>query len=120
MNLGCTKNTDPCGRTAVNGPGGREFNPPNGSFFGGGATDPNHPNFCRWEGQITAESCVRQGCRDIEPDACAAFTGEATVEADIRLNKDNGQCQLEYGDVSTVYSFSGRSLQISKKGSKKK
>lgn len=95
-NPGCTRNTDTCGRKAVNGPTSNNFKgPPNGPPLTGSAP-PGHPDACRFEGPIDPSTCSR-GCDD-----------PSCVASDIRSNNARASSRhIEGTDINEAFGFKG-------------
>ena len=102
---GCTRNVDACGRIASNGPGQPGHKgPPNGPAITHSAP-VGHPDACKFDGKPDCTRCP--GCSTDCPTICPESESHGTA-ADVRLERDNNKSYTEYGNIATVYTFSGK------------
>lgn len=100
-NLGCERNTDECGRTAINGPTGSQYGGP-----WAGSAPEGHPEACRFQGE---PNCGAGSCQD---PSCFDEEGNRIVAADtkvVKIHRDQKYSGLEGAAYPGVFNFSGRS-----------
>jgi len=100
--VGCERNTDSCGRKAINGPTGPEYNGPN-------------PLGSAREGDGTGRHCIFEGTPDCgntacEDPACYDSEGKRITAADFKSDMalSTKYKSLHYGDINVVFNFSGK------------